>query len=589
MDTEEIWGNEMREKNKKYHFLYIIMIGVFAFMVIWSYSHYTGPSIIDECFTDKMEFSEGWLDADGNDANIAKLRDLEGTEIYEEFSVFHDIPEDLAEGQYLCFRSKNIFFKMYIDGELVYEQYVLQCKMYTKSAGTRWNYVPIKLEDAGKQIEFRITKVYESGRSSIDNIYLGEPAKAIMDTVGEKLVAFITCILLLFVGLILIIADIPINMSTRKNHELLYLGLFSMSIATWCLAETHLLQLYLGDSRMMQLVSCCSLMMICIPMILYLEAAFGFRHRNVVTIMVWSSFLEFILCMVLHFTGIADVHETLHFSHVVLAACAIVLFYTIIRDSFSKGKNKTKNIYRMLRGIGLSTLSIATGIDIYRYYTSNSSDTAMFVRIGLLIFIICFGSSSLEKTINAVKLGVQTEFVSQLAYKDGLTGIGNRTAFEEHLIDLEKIKDDIVTIGIIMFDVNDLKYVNDNLGHQMGDKLLVASATLIQDAFKQLGGDCFRIGGDEFVVLMSGNDVESRCECGIEAFQKDMETYNTQPDKELRISIATGTAYYDYNQKGKKLMDIYQQADAQMYENKKRIKAGQIKPEEYYKNRLKKA
>ena len=71
----------------------------------------------------------------------------------------------------------------------------------------------------------------------------------------------------------------------------------------------------------------------------------------------------------------------------------------------------------------------------------NSLYRFIFQRgIGLLIFIICYGSSSLEKTINAVKLGVQAEFVSQLAYRDGLTGIGNRTAFQEHLVDLEKIK-----------------------------------------------------------------------------------------------------------------------------------------------------
>ena len=210
----------------------------------------------------------------------------------------------------------------------------------------------------------------------------------------------------------------------------------------------------------------------------------------------------------------------------------------------------------------------------------------MFVRIGLLIFILCFGSSSLEKTINAVKLGVQTEFVSQLAYKDGLTGTGNRTAFEEHLIELEKVKDTIGQIGIIMFDVNDLKYVNDNLGHPEGDKLLLESAQLIRDTFSKIGGECFRIGGDEFVILLSGEDVKQQCEDGTELFKAAMKSYNARPNLELRISIASGYAIYDETQQGKKLMDIYHEADIYMYENKKKMKASQIPPAEYYKQRM---
>ena len=573
-------------KNRIYHILYGIMVATIVVMVAWLLAHFKGECIIDECFAENTDFSKGWVLEDGTEVDMAKLKSLEGTEVYKEFSVFHVIPEDLQEGQYLCFRSKNVFFHMYIDGELVYEPYVPESTLYTKSLGTRWNYVQIPLKDAGKQIEFRIIKVYESGRSSIDNLYIGEAAKAIMDTIQEKMVAFITCILTLFVGLILIIADIPINMQTQKNHELMYLGLFAVSVATWCLAETHLLQFYLGDSRTMQVVSCCSLMMISTPLILYIDAAFGFRKRGAMMAMIGVSFASFVLAMVLHLTKIADVHETLHFSHVVLAMSAVVLFYTIIQNTFVLGKNTTKNVYRILRGIGLCGISIATIIDIVRYYRGVSNDTAMFVRIGLLIFIVCYGTASLEKTVNAVKLGVQTEFVSRLAYHDGLTGIGNRTAFEEHLVDLEKVKMELPGIGIIMFDVNDLKFVNDNFGHRMGDSMLVESANLIEDAFRDKQGECFRIGGDEFVVVLSGERVQERYQVGMDRFWENMKKFNAQENKEFRLSIAHGFAMYDKNEAKTMLMNVYQQADVQMYEEKKQIKAKQISPKEYYKDRM---
>lgn len=106
---------------------------------------------------------------------------------------------------------------------------------------------------------------------------------------------------------------------------------------------------------------------------------------------------------------------------------------------------------------------------------------------------------------------------------------------------------------------------------------------IIQKSFEKQGGDCFRIGGDEFVVLLSGENVEKYMKFGLQSFQEQIKEYNKNPDKKFRISIAYGYALYNRKNAGKKLMDIHQQADQLMYENKKNIKANQLSPEEYYK------
>ena len=211
-------------------------------------------------------------------------------------------------------------------------------------------------------------------------------------------------------------------------------------------------------------------------------------------------------------------------------------------------------------------------IDILRYYKGRTNDNAMFVRIGLLIFILCYGGSSLEKMINAVKLGVQLEFVSQIAYRDGLTGVGNRTAFQERLEELEKEKKELPGIAIIMYDANDLKLINDNQGHQMGDQLLVCSADIIRIATESVKGICYRIGGDEFACIISGDNVVDRCEKAIDCFKKAMDNYNSVKGQPFRISIASGYAVYDKLQENQMLMDVYQQADVCMYKNKKQVK-----------------
>lgn len=574
----------MKNRNAKYDIIYIAMALFFAVLVIGTVCAYKGPGLAEDFFGRETGYETGWHTADGAPVMLNKLNKTEGTKAGEEYSVYNTIPENISEGDALCFRSKNIFYEVYIDGKMHYAPYVPESPVYTKSYGTEWNYVNIPAEDAGKEIEIRIIYVYESARACIDHISIAKPGGAILNILGSKMVAFITCVLLLFVGVLLMVADIPINIRTDKNHELRYLGLFAVSIAIWCLSETNLIQFYLGDNRIMQVVSCGSLMLIPIPTVLYLDTAFGFRYKFVVPTVCLMSAALFVVCWGLHFTGIADIHETLSLSHFVLVFTASVLLYTIVRNSIVFSRKKGRNIYRVLRTIGLSGISVATVADVIRYYRGNGTDSAMFVRIGLLVFIICFGSSSLEKTINAVKLGVQSEFVAQLAYLDGLTRIGNRTSFQEHLLDLEKIKDEVTAVGIVMFDVNDLKYVNDHMGHHQGDAMLVHSADIIRAAFEDKDSKCFRIGGDEFAVLISGERVQEQYEEGIVAFREKIEQHNALPDKKFRISIASGFAVYDETCKGVKLMEVYQKADERMYANKKEIKKTQIPPEEYYKS-----
>lgn len=568
--------------NRTCHILYGIMLAVLILIVMWLFGHYDGQSIIEESFPETIDFSNGWVLDDGTEIDPSELNELE-VKPYEEFGIFHVIPEELQEGQYLCFRSKNIFYQVYYDGELVYDPYVPESRLYTQSFGTRWNYVPISMDDAGKLIEIRVKTVYDSASASVDNLYIGQPARAIMDTIEEKLVAFVTCIIMLFVGIMLIVVDIPTNMGKEKNHELLYLGLFAVSVATWCLSETHLFQYYLGDSRLLQVISCCSLMMVAIPLVLYLDAAFGLHKRWIVNGMVILSFIQFAFSMILHVTNISDVHETLWFSHIVLILSAIILCSAAIRSTFLK-KAAPLNIYGVLRGVGLISLAMTAVIDIWRYYGRGSNDRAMFVRIGFLLFILCYGSSSLEKTINAVKLAARTEFVRKLAYQDGLTGIGNRTAFQEYLEDIEKKKEMFPSVGIIIFDVNDLKYVNDNLGHPVGDDMIIETAKLIEEAFSG-ESSCFRIGGDEFAVVMAGEQVKQQYEAGITHFKEAMEAYNGHPDNNLRISVAYGFAMYAEESSDRRLQNVYHEADAQMYENKKRMKDTQVSPEEYYRKK----
>ncbi len=99
--------------------------------------------------------------------------------------------------------------------------------------------------------------------------------------------------------------------------------------------------------------------------------------------------------------------------------------------------------------------------------------------------------------------------VRRMAYTDVLTGLGNRLAFRENLDQrLMQLRGAGQQLALLFADVDDFKRVNDTLGHEAGDEVLVQFANRIRDAVEGFGGASLiaRFGGDEFVILLEGGD-----------------------------------------------------------------------------------
>ena len=141
-----------------------------------------------------------------------------------------------------------------------------------------------------------------------------------------------------------------------------------------------------------------------------------------------------------------------------------------------------------------------------------------------------------------------------------------------------RLNSDIITqtaqFGMLMIDINYLKKINDTFGHEAGDLYIKNMCTLICDTFEN--SPVFRIGGDEFVVLLENKDFNHKDEL-IDSLKSHME--ELQSNKSLqpweRISAAIGLAIYDES------MDddadsVLKRADRLMYQNKKDMKAVRI-------------
>jgi len=166
------------------------------------------------------------------------------------------------------------------------------------------------------------------------------------------------------------------------------------------------------------------------------------------------------------------------------------------------------------------------------------------------------GTAGVYTDITARKhLDEQLKYIS---LHDALTGLYNRNYFEQEMHRFESAR--LKSAGIIVCDVDGLKLINDTLGHETGDSLLMAAASIIRDSFRE-SDMVARIGGDEFSVLLPNTDINSVKSAKLR-IQDALKEYNMN-NRELPMSISVGIAVS--NEQPVNMSSLFEEADSNMY------------------------
>ena len=166
----------------------------------------------------------------------------------------------------------------------------------------------------------------------------------------------------------------------------------------------------------------------------------------------------------------------------------------------------------------------------------------------------------------------RAKMLQELANTDALTGIKNKTAYDYYAQEMNK---DIflgqAEFAIVMVDLNHLKKINDTYGHERGNDYITKSCNLICYIF--VHSPVFRIGGDEFVIILKGDDYENRKKLIDKANEEFLQKSNNENLKPWeRLSAALGLAEFEEGTDSK-IEDVFNRADKIMYSNKISMKA----------------
>ena len=207
---------------------------------------------------------------------------------------------------------------------------------------------------------------------------------------------------------------------------------------------------------------------------------------------------------------------------------------------------------------------VVSDAEIYSQQLANRLELleiCMVVNISALLIVL------LLYHFQSVRLRKKYNTLSTTAYVDVQTGLDNKSSCEKKLRNAQFLDKQV---GILMFDMNNLKQINDSLGHAAGDSAIQNFARMLRLSVPEyhfVG----RFGGDEFLVILHHADA-SLLDTIISSLQEKVNHFN-QKSSDTKISYAVGKAHTSWYTEQVTMKVLFEKADHNMYQHKMAMKA----------------
>lgn len=369
---------------------------------------------------------------------------------------------------------------------------------------------------------------------------------------SQKLILSTNYMLFLY-GLFIVFLFSLLNryMNEVNSMDFLYLGLFDAMVAVPLFSskypDTSYGFLFLGLSV--------------IPLIKLYKSYCNFKYHHFIKLVTRFTVIATVGIFLLDYSSIFSIE----YSDTVIY---IIIFITLLLVTVL-----SVNIYREKSITPI--FSAANLILILGIVFGALNECIELIILGILIFSIVSTVALVDNFLREYRNKTLQYMREKLVYKDILTSMKNRQSFEKQLKQDDENINDFNSYWAISIDLSDIKYINNNFGYSHGDRLIQNLADSIEDTFEDIG-NCFRIGGDEFIVLIK-NEPKEKVERYIELFQSVITSYNQLHDIKMITSIGYDSYKYGYD---KSIFDLVSRTDYMMCKNKRKFKTSWMPDED---------
>ena len=448
-----------------------------------------------------------------------------------------------ATKNYLAFYVVHHYAEVHINGELVYSLTPNENNKIGSSPSSNWVFVPLDKSDNGSDVLITTTPVYKSVINRKIEFMLGSRSDILLKRLMIDAPQIILSVLCVFIGIALMIIQLIIILRKRVNSWVIfYLGNLLLLLGIWRITDTRFSPILFSKNPMsLGYITISALFITFVPLLLFVKDRFSGRKKTLLLLTALVVCINALIALICQVFGIAEFRETLILCHIMLLVCLTVLILVSVTH-IDKKAGKTR-----LHGMVL-LLSIGALADLLYFYWKNNSSGAVFTVTALLIYTVARFITEMFK-------------VNKKIYIDAQTGLFNRSRWNALINTSTPI---LETTGVIMLDLNRLKYTNDTMGHNMGDKMIFDFAAILRNT---LSNDCmfFRWGGDEFVVLVTNADRDKtdRLISQISAAVRAHNLSGEKPEIYFAVGYALSVDYPDFSQE-----ELLKKADEKMYHNK---------------------
>lgn len=531
-----------------YELLFLLIL---VFMLYSAYTMRTDIVDYRDCqgvytVTDYKSF---WIDEDSLPAG--------GKDIIE-----FTLKDENAANTDITFFAVHQEIEMYIDDELVYSGKRGDKNPFGKTPGSFWASVRLNSDDIGKLIRFEITPAYKDVKGALPEIYIGDSKTILLEEFRNDIFIAIVAFVTFIVGMGFLIWVLYNKSNLSIDTRLFYLACFAVFIGLWKLTDLRIIPLLIDNPVLVSYMPLLSLALVIVPFTLFMGEMFKDDKKWKYNALCIASLVYGFVIVVLQMFNITDVRELLTINHGLMAILILLGISGSIITIVKNGWTMT---------IKLNTFCIllcfmGTVADLLLFYKVKAKIVSCFGIVALLIYIIVLGFESIKESRRLINEGKKAQKYQNIAFHDQLTTLYSRSAFVDYTKPEEFVPDGVI---IVLCDLNNLKYCNDHFGHEAGDRYLIESAKVIKEVFEKCGR-CFRMGGDEFAIIMRNKTVEE-CERYIGELRNKQAEYRKAHPEEFPIYIACGFAAFD-GTVDHDINDTMRRADKCMYADKYRIK-----------------
>ena len=517
----------------------------------------------------EVNLDDSWqISIDGTQYDDVRLSEfhMPATKRGTEVILKRILPEEYYSQTSLRMLIRYCAVQISIDHNMIFEKGM---EAYSKNdilgSGYIWASLPEGYE--GKEIEIRLLTGEKNSFSSVNSIMLVDSTYGIRWLVLNNITTIAIAVFLMILGLLLLVSTGIIAGGDKRFHLLLYIGLFSLTIACWMIYNSRLIEVISNCFTVNVRIEYVSMYLAAIFLVMFI-AEFMKKPAQKRWLHCEALFFVFLLLVLgyLNESNIIHYYKTgFIFQLSVFAAIipVIVELIVMVRRLHLKAERS------VLLGIVFFVTAVILELVRYRYNKICIPEyqlTQSFVPIGTLMFILLMLEAFCIVMMKRAVEDMEREKLYEMAYQDALTNLKNRAWCEKIM---QEYEDSHNPVSIINIDLNYFKHVNDTYGHAKGDELLIDFAEILKEAFPQPA--CVgRMGGNEFIVILD-YEIEEELEAKIQNLKKVVTERNQKSAEDKQISFAFGYASNE-NDKTLSVWKVYEAADHKMYEYKQKYK-----------------